>query len=127
MPGKSYKWTTNLRESDSEEESTPPPFKRRPISTPQSLEDALLAEAEQLGEQEKDEKCVVGREVIDIAQIDEGDVKFVETPFSIAARLAEQRRRQRLLQEELTDAEVVPVGKAGRMSKVCRLRRSCYR
>lgn len=127
MPGKSYKWSTNLRDdsdAESDSETSPPPRKRIPTPKPQSLEEVVLAEAEQLGEQEKDERFTERREVIDIAEIEEGDVKFVENPFSIATRLANQRKRQKLLHDDLVDQEVVMSEKGGQKNKVCRLHRS---
>ncbi|KAM0786946.1 hypothetical protein ACM66B_002367 [Microbotryomycetes sp. NB124-2] len=35
-----------------------------------------------------DEPCLVNEDVFDIGQVEEGDVKFVETPFTIARRVA---------------------------------------
>lgn len=102
MPSDGSIWTTNLRCDSDEEEPSPAP-RRAPVVQPAraaTFEDALLAEAEEDGEREKELRLEKG-DVIDIGEIEEGDVRFVETPFSIAARLAGAKRIKLRQGEEL--------------------------
>jgi hypothetical protein len=89
-PRRTSSWSFCLRDDDDEEDSDaepPPP----PPPPPRLLaaEEVLLAEAEADRVPSEEEE----REVFDIGQVEEGDIKFVETPFTIARRFAGMRKR----------------------------------
>lgn len=86
----------NVEYSDSSQEKEELP---QPQLLPRRSEaDQLIAEAEQEAAAEDPEP-----ELFDISLVDEGDVRFVETPFTIARRAAITRKRARKEDEEVQD------------------------
>lgn len=101
-------WRYSIRDEDdpSDEDDSPAPS---PAPPPRRLteQDLLITEAE---EEQGDDS-----ERIDIGEVEE-NVTFVETPFSIAARLAASRRRKEEYEREEVgwELEVRSGGGAGR-------------
>lgn len=89
-------WSYSIRDDEdpSDTEDSPAPA-LAPAPRPLTEQDLLVAEAEEEGADEQDEE----REIIDIGEVQE-NITFVETPFSIAARLAGSRRRKEHLERE---------------------------
>lgn len=100
-PQRKQSWSFSLTAGDcyssssSQEEGRPPPPRRA------AEQDRLIAEAEQEGVPEYPPP-----ELYDIAQIEEGEVRFRETPFTIARRVAATRKRARDDDEETGKLQV---------------------
>lgn len=91
-------WGFSLRDDDDSDGDDEPTQPRPPAppARPLSELDLVIASAEPDAETENDDDEAVPdkeREEVDIGAVDEGPIHFVETPFTIASRLAASRKR----------------------------------
>lgn len=94
-------WSTNLRDSPESSPSPSPKIQPKRIDRILSSQDRLILDAEE----EAAEFGVDSRDAIDIGEVAEAKIHFVETPFTIAKRngIVQKRKRQREECESLED------------------------
>lgn len=84
------RWSFSFRDDgDEEDEDIRPPT---PLPPPQTEQDLLISLAT---DSIQSEPKLPAREIIDISQVEEPDITFSETPFTIARRLALNRKHAR--------------------------------
>lgn len=100
QPQRKSSWSFSLRDDEwSSDESQGDQQQQQLVQAPAVAEqDRLLAEAEQEGVAEYPEP-----ELFDISLVEEGDVRFLETPFTIARRVAATRKRAQGTIEEVEE------------------------
>ncbi|ORY66629.1 hypothetical protein BCR35DRAFT_354858 [Leucosporidium creatinivorum] len=96
QPQRKSSWSFSLRDDEQSDSSQEEQLPQPQPSGRRSEHEQLIAEAEQEGVAEHTEP-----EQFDISLVEEGDVRFVETPFTIARRVAATRKRARKEEDEL--------------------------
>lgn len=92
-------WSFSLREGDSDSDDDQPALAPKPPAPPATELDRLIAAAEAEGDEEPG-ALQDNEETVDIGAVDEGSLRFTETPFTISARLAANRKRTRALDDD---------------------------
>ncbi|ORY88183.1 hypothetical protein BCR35DRAFT_351026 [Leucosporidium creatinivorum] len=98
QPQRKSSWSFSLRDDEQSDSSQEEQIAQPQPSGRRSEHEKLIAEAEQEGVADHAEP-----ELFDISMVEEGDVRFVETPFTIARRVAATRKRARKEKDEIQE------------------------